>query len=436
MIGRLMLLSIDKHLPIGIFLLISSFLIPLVGIFIDYSNSAIPALIISTTCTIQSISSQMILLSTMMLRHQCNMTCPSVPHGVLRPIQASVQGRLIQFAHFICHIGKRIITSTGKIPIVIIYFMATIGYISFIMVRRMYRDSVNRRYLDKNCPDSLCIYVDLSWLSLLAIPLLLFLLASRLSLHSIAAFCSLIASLCIFSSIQGDLSNLTFLHYVLASFLSAHFSIMYCMAYKASRRKSTVSKVLDGLNLIFPASTFSLFSIFIAFLAEYLLNQRTLNLQFALLSAFVWISIVAFLSCAMALFGDWKSCNQKRRSSQQSDISSAINERLSSHHLYESDIRKISATHYYGSGAYKKKSFCSLAVVDENRRASMPAVIHQQIAQKQWTEASKRCRSIDDGASVGGASGRYIKKKETLANSRGSMCSANSKSSNAVIIEE
>ena len=126
------------------------------------------------------------------------------------------------------------------------------------MVRRMYRDSVNRRYLDKNvsnpyfltkitqrlqCPDSLCIYVDLSWLSLLAIPLLLFLLASRLSLHSVAAFCSLIASLCIFSSIQGDLSNLTFLHYVLASLLSAHFSIMYCMAYKASRRKSTVSKV-------------------------------------------------------------------------------------------------------------------------------------------------------------------------------------------------
>ena len=73
MIGRLMLLSIDKHLPIGLFLLASSFLIPLVGIFIDYNNSAIPALIISTICTIQSVSSQMILLSTMMLRHQCNM---------------------------------------------------------------------------------------------------------------------------------------------------------------------------------------------------------------------------------------------------------------------------------------------------------------------------------------------------------------------------
>ncbi|PAV89834.1 hypothetical protein WR25_13854 [Diploscapter pachys] len=355
MIGRLMLLSIDKHLPIGIFLLISSFLIPLVGIFIDYSNSAIPALIISTICTIQSISSQMILLSTMMLRHQCNMTCPSIPHEVLRPIQASVQGRLIQFAHFICHIGKRIIISTGKIPIVILYFMATIGYISFVMVRRMYRDSVNRRYLDKNCPDSLCIYVDLSWLSLLAIPLLLFLLASRLSLHSIAAFCSLIASLCIFSSIQGDLSNLTFLHYVLASLLSAHFSIMYCMAYKASRRKSTVSKVLDGLNLIFPASTFSLFSIFIAFLVEYLLSQQTGQ---------------ALTRRSPSVLWQW----------------------------------------------WMK--------------------IEEPQCQRQWTEASKRCRSIDDSASVGGASGRYIKKKETLANSRGSMCSANSKSSNAVIIEE
>ncbi|CAD6193152.1 unnamed protein product [Caenorhabditis auriculariae] len=331
-IGRLLVSCVDKSLPICIVLTTTASLLPLLAAPLDPLHSLTSSVILATCSLLQNLCAQMTVLAVLLVRHDFNLSCPTAPRGCGRLLQALVDEKLVYFAHFVCQIGQRMLASSLKIPLLVLYALALLVYMTKLGLRTfltMY--SASKRGQE-------------DWRTLAAISgafsmtlLLLVAINRRVQMHTAASIAAVSASFSTFHFFEELLLpkvDLSLLQILTVSIIPIDSSVRYCLAYKCSRKKKHSSKVLDALDTVFSQITIPAVAMISTAALFYFRDQELMMAPLVATLVVTWFSSVIFTSAAMMFFGAWSSCGRHRRESQQSDSRSLYTEKLSSHPIF------------------------------------------------------------------------------------------------------
>ncbi|CAI2353208.1 unnamed protein product [Caenorhabditis sp. 36 PRJEB53466] len=403
-IVRLLLATVDKSLPMLLTTSTCASIIPLVSIIVSPAKTIVPSVTLCLLSLLQNMCTMTVILSVLLIRNTYNWCIPTVRLSFIRGIQAFVEEKLVYFAHLMCQIGQRLLSSHVRIPFVFSYLVVIIGFITLNVVRFVNFLNVSIDKGTVECSFSRCYESITLTLSLFIVPPVFFCTINKLQINTVISLIGFSFSLVVFEFLREfsfESVRVAPIQHVVLSIIPADGALRFCNMYSMSRKKNHNAKVLDTVDMLFSQVTLSSMCSVSALLTLYFyLHRPQVLLLIIILLLTNWITVVFFYPSAIAMMGPLV-CGGKRRGSQLSETRSLNTERFSSHLLVDNPdyTKKYSTSNYYGP-AKQKRSYNVL--ITDSRRASMPSSV-QQIAisnanapilkKRSW--ATGGCYSVD-----------------------------------------
>ncbi|CAL2045591.1 unnamed protein product [Caenorhabditis brenneri] len=398
-IVRLLLATVDKSLPMLLTTSTCASIVPLVSMIVSPARTIIPSVSLCLLNLLQNMCIMTAILSVLLIRNTYNWCIPTVRLSFVRGIQAFVEEKLVYFAHLMCQIGQRLLSSPAKIPFVFCYIMVITGFVTMNVIRLVNFMNISIERGSVECSFFRCYEsVTLSF-SFFIVPPVFFCTINKIQINTIIALIGFSFTLVVFELLREFVFegiHVEPFQHVVFSVIPADGALRFCNMYSMSRKKNHNAKVLDTVDTLFSQVTIS--SICSAFALLYLyfyLSQSKIIILVIILLVTNWVTVIFFYPSAIALLGPLV-CGGKRRGSQISETRSLNTDRFSSHLLVDNPdyTKKYSTSNYYGP-AKQKRSYNVL--ITDSRRASMPVCV-QQIAISNSTAPILKKRSWANGA--------------------------------------
>uniref|UniRef100_A0A8R1HLZ2 Uncharacterized protein n=1 Tax=Caenorhabditis japonica TaxID=281687 RepID=A0A8R1HLZ2_CAEJA len=373
-IVRLLLATVDKSLPMLLTTSACASLIPLVSIIVSPAKTILPSVTLCVLSLLQISCTMTVILSVLLVRNTYNWFIPSVRFSCLRGIQAFVEEKLVYFAHLMCQIGQRLLSSPFKIPFVFSYLVVIIAFVILNIIRLVNFLNISIDKGTVECSFSRCYESITLTLSLFIVPPVFFCTINKAQINTIISllgftFCLVVFEL--FREFSFHSVRVTPIHHIVLSVIPADGALRFCNMYSMSRKKHHNAKVLDTVDTLFSQITLSSMCSISALLSFYFyFNRPKVFLLVIILFATNWITVIFFYPSAISMMGP-HLCGEKRRGSQTSETRSMNTDRFSSHLLVDNPdyTKKYSTSNYYGP-TKQKRSYNVL--ITDSRRASMP----------------------------------------------------------------
>uniref|UniRef100_A0A1I7U6N6 SSD domain-containing protein n=1 Tax=Caenorhabditis tropicalis TaxID=1561998 RepID=A0A1I7U6N6_9PELO len=398
-IVRLLLATVDKSLPMLLTTSTCASIVPLVSIIVSPARTIIPSVTLCLLNLLQNVCTMTVILSVILIRNTYNWCIPTVRLSFIRGIQAFVEEKLVYFAHLMCQIGQRLLSSPVKIPFVLSYLVVITGFVTMNVIRFVNFMNISIDKGTVECSFFRCYESVTLTLSLFIVPPVFFCTINKLQTNTFIALIGFSFTLVVFELLREfvfDGIHVEPIQHVVFSIIPADGALRFCNMYSMSRKKNHNAKVLDTVDTLFSqvtissiCSTSSLLYLF------YYFNRSSITLLVVILLITNWVTVIFFYPSAIALIGPMV-CGGKRRGSQISETRSMNTDRFSSHLLVDNPdyTKKYSTSNYYGP-AKQKRSYNVL--ITDSRRASMPVSV-QQIAISSSAAPILKKRSWANGA--------------------------------------
>ncbi|KAF1750757.1 hypothetical protein GCK72_017308 [Caenorhabditis remanei] len=398
-IVRLLLATVDKSLPMLLTTSTCASIIPLVSIIVSPAKTIIPSVTLCLLNLLQNVCTMTVILSVLLIRNTYNWCIPSIRLSCVRGIQAFFEEKLVYFAHLMCQIGQKMLSSPVKIPFVFTYLVVIIGFVTLNLIRLINFMNVSINKGTVECSFFRCYESITLTLSLFIVPPVFFCTINKIQVNTMIALIGFSFCLVVFELLREFVFEgvrVEPIQHVVLSIIPADGALRFCNMYSMSRKKNHSAKVLDTVDTLFSQVTVSsICSTSALIYLFYYLNNSYLILLVLILLVINWVTVIFFYPSAIAMIGSM-ACVGKRRGSQISETRSMNTDRFSSHLLVDNPdyTKKYSTSNYYGP-AMQKRSYNVL--VTDSRRASMPVSV-QQIAISSATGPILKKRSWANGA--------------------------------------